>query len=109
MPIVFKDASSGKRFRRIRVIFFWIRLIGMLALLAAAAQLVMWNRDYDPRFYQFLSTAPGQALSKVMQWPNLYNRQISDKPLEEYTEEERMWRQKLLKQLSQSWPTHTWS
>lgn len=107
MSIFSTNASSGKRFRRIRLVFFWIRVMGMLVLMAAAAQLVMWNRDYDPRFYQFLSTAPGQALSRVMQWPNLYNRQLSDKALEEYTDEERVWRQKLLKQLSQSWPTHT--
>lgn len=82
-------------------------MIGMLVLVAAAAQLVLWNREYDPRFYQFLGTPPGQALSRVMQWPNLYNRQLSDKPLEEYTDDERLWRQKLLRQLSQSWPTHT--
>ncbi len=78
----------------------------MLGLLAYTFQLVRWNRDTDPRFYRFLGTPPGQFLSRVMDWPNLHLIPTLDKPLEEYTDEERLIRIKLESQLENAWPTH---
>jgi len=78
----------------------------MFALLAYTFQLVRWNRNTDPRFYRFLGTPPGQFLSRVMDWPNLHLIPTLDKPLEEYTDEERLARSKLEDQLRNAWPTH---
>jgi hypothetical protein len=83
-----------------------MRLVVLLLLTGAAVQLVLWNRAYDPRFYQFLSTPPGRTLSRVMKWPNLHNHRQIDKTEEELTDEELVWKRKLEKGLRESWPTH---
>jgi RHS repeat-associated protein len=107
MAPAFETRDRKTRWQIFRLIFFWIRLAFMLTLMAAAYQLVRWSHDYDPRFYQFLSTAPGRTLSKVMEWPNLYNRGSNSKDLADYTDEERRWKQHLEQSLASNWPTHT--
>jgi len=99
--------SNPKSFRWLRLAFFWFRLLLMLTVAGLTAQLVIWNREYDPRFYHFLSTRPGRRLSQVMNWPNLYNRPETDRDLSEFTEEERHWRQRIESRLEEIWPTHT--
>lgn len=100
-------SSSLPSLRRFRRAFFWVRLGIMIALGGLALQLLQWNRDMDPRFFRFLSSPPGKALARVMNWPNLYDQLEMDKPLEEHTEEERVWRQKIETGLQETWPTHS--
>lgn len=69
-------------------------------------QLVVWNRNYDPRFYHFLSTAPGRTLARVMKWPTLYNRPADDKPETEFSPEELSWKRRMEAQVRATWPTH---
>lgn len=83
------------------------RVFCLLLLVGLAMQLVLWSHDYDPRFYQFLGTAPGKALSEFMEWPNLYNRVNAEKDIDTYSAEESKWKQKLENQIRQTWPTHT--
>lgn len=78
----------------------------MLFLVAGTYQLVVWSRNYDPRFYHFLSTAPGRTLSRVMNWPSLYNQPPHDRPLSEFTAEELAWKRTLEANIQQNWPTH---
>ena len=78
----------------------------MLALLGFVGQLVIWNRNTDPRFYRFLGTRPGKMLSGLMNWPNLHLHRPLDKAESEFTDEERIWKRKLERQLATSWPTH---
>lgn len=92
---------------RLKRIFFWTRLVCILVLGGFALRLLEWNRDVDPRFFRFLSTTPGKTLARVMNWPNLYDQTRVEKPLEEYSEEERYWRQEIESNLQSTWPTHT--
>ncbi|WFB37380.1 DUF1570 domain-containing protein [Kiritimatiellota bacterium B12222] len=88
-------------------IFFWFRLISLLAIMGAAYQLVTWSHNYDPRFYQFLGTAPGKALSNLMEWPNLYNRDMEVKNIEDYNDDEKKWHRTLINRFKKTRPTHT--
>lgn len=99
-------SPSKSVFRHARRMFLALRVGCMLLLAAAAVQLVVWNRAYDPRFYRFLGTPPGRMLARVMQWPNLHAARVVDKPLSDYTDGERAWRDKLEARLLRSWPTH---
>jgi len=78
----------------------------MLLLTVATYQLVVWNRNYDPRFYHFLSTAPGRTLSRLMNWSTFYNQPPYDKPEREFTAEELSWKRKIEARLKDSWPSH---
>lgn len=84
----------------------WARWVVMILLLLGTYQLVIWNRDYDPRFYHFLSTTPGRTLARVMKWPTFYNQEPHDKPESEYTVSELAWKHRLEERLRKSWPTH---
>ncbi|MGA0333477.1 MAG: DUF1570 domain-containing protein [Kiritimatiellia bacterium] len=102
---------DSNRFQRwtviFRRIFFWFRLGALMLFLGVAVQLVRWSHAYDPRFYQFLGTPPGRALSSLMEWPNLHNRTGREKPFEKYSDEEKYWHRHIQTRLQQSWPTHT--
>jgi hypothetical protein len=82
------------------------RWVGMVLLLAGTAQLVVWNRGNDPRFYHFLTTSPGRALARAMNWPSFYNLPPEDKPESEFTPEELNWKRTLEEDLRNRWPTH---
>jgi len=82
------------------------RMLMMIGLLAVTAQLVIWNRNTDPRFYRFLGTPPGRLLAEVMNWPNLQAHRLTDKPESQFTDEELLWKRKLEDQILHSWPTH---
>lgn len=99
-----KNRSHRKHVRRF---FFWARLVALLALMGFALRLFHWNRETDPRFFLFLRTSPGKALSRVMHWPNFYQQLRPERPQEDYTEEERIWHQKITASLKDTWPTHT--
>ncbi len=90
-----------QEFRRI---VRWTLRICLVLLAAASVQLALWNRAYDPRFYHFLSTPPGRALSRLMKWPNLHNLPPGDKPEAELTDEELVCKRRLEKRLADSWP-----
>ena len=100
----FLNPLASSTFRKV---FFWIRLVCLFLLVAAALQLVSWSHQYDPRFYQFLGTAPGKALSSIMEWPNLYNRVNAEVEVEDFSDEEKLWHTRIQNRLLQSWPTHT--
>lgn len=103
-----RPPQSGKTFlERLRRIFFLFRLACLFVLVGASYQLMRWSHNYDPRFYQFLGTGPGRALSSLMEWPNLYNRDTGHKPYQELNDEEKRWHDRIRARLQQSWPTHT--
>jgi len=98
--------QTSSVFRVARRLFTLLRIGCLVALAGAAIQLVIWNKNYDPRFYRFLGTPPGRMLAKVMRWPTLHDQPVAHKPLSEFTDEELMWKRRLEHQLRRSWPTH---
>ncbi len=97
---------ASKWFRILRLAFRVLRILLLLLLCAASVQLVLWNRKYDPRFYDFLSTSPGRAISKALGWPNFYNTEFEELDPSEYTDEERAIFRRLERELRMTWPTH---
>ena len=101
-----KSFHQSRQWRTFLRVFPWIRWTALLFLMFWAYQLVVWNRNYDPRFYHFLSTAPGRTLARVMKWPTFYNQDPHDKPEGRFTAEELAWKRQLEAQLREAWPTH---
>lgn len=100
-------SSSVSIWRRLGRLLYWLRLLLLMLLVGLSVLLLQWNREMDPRFFRFLNTPPGRTLARVMNWPNLFDQVLPDKPLEEYSEEEKLWRQKLESAIRATWPTHT--
>ena len=90
----------------LRRVFFWGRIVAILVVVLLAARLLHWNQNMDPRFFRFLGTETGMTLARVMNWPNLHDQIEVDKSLEDHTEDERLWRQRITKRVQKSWPTH---
>lgn len=84
----------------------YTRWVLLLAMMAGASRLVYWNRNDDPRFYHFLTTSPGRALARAMNWPSFYNLPPEDKPESEFTPEELDGKRGLEAALRNRWPTH---
>ena len=101
-----KSFHHSRQWRLFLRIFQWFRWTCLLLLMFFAYQLVVWNRNYDPRFYHFLSTGPGRTLARVMKWPTFYNQDPHDKPESQFTAAELSWKRRLEAQLRDAWPTH---
>ncbi len=104
-----RHKADKRVFTILRRIFFILRLSCLLYVVGLAYQLVRWSHNYDPRFYQFLGTVPGQALSNFMEWPNLYTRVQKEKIFADFSEEEKKGYEQIVTRLQQSWPTHSLS
>ena len=90
----------------VRFAFRCVRWLLLLVVLAGAGRLVQWNRNDDPRFYHFLTTSPGRALARAMNWPSFYNLPPEDKPESEFTPEELDLKRSLESTLRDRWPSH---
>jgi len=108
LPMPRSPASPEKPspWRTLRRMIRCARWVLLIMLMAGAARLVQWNRNDDPRFYHFLTTPPGRALARAMQWPSFYNLPPEDKPESEFTPEELDWKRNLETALRDRWPTH---
>ncbi|MDF3129909.1 DUF1570 domain-containing protein [Kiritimatiellaeota bacterium B1221] len=104
-----RDKAEKGIFPTLRRIFFILRLSCLLYVVGLAYQLVRWSHNYDPRFYKFLGTTPGKALSSFMEWPNLYTRVQKEKSFADFSDEEKKGYEQIVNRLQQSWPTHSLS